>query len=223
MVVAIGETLIHEIGHYFGLSEEEIEEIEERYWRGDATTMTMTMTRRTTRNRNPSSSAHRPRKRFGQHFLAPAWAEKVVAAISPAPGDVFLEVGPGTGVLTLPIAATGAPVLAVEIDRDLVAQPGGPRAGQRHDHVGRHPADRRPAVLERPAAAAAGRVVGGRAADASIPRRRQSALQHLVPAALPAARDPSAASFLCGCDADAAARSRRSAGRRGRRPRTTGC
>jgi len=35
VVVAIGETLIHEVGHYFGLSEEEIEEIEERYWRGD--------------------------------------------------------------------------------------------------------------------------------------------------------------------------------------------
>jgi predicted Zn-dependent protease with MMP-like domain len=31
----IGETLIHEVGHYFGLSEEEIEAIEERYWRGD--------------------------------------------------------------------------------------------------------------------------------------------------------------------------------------------
>ena len=28
----IGETLIHEVGHYFGLSEEEIEEIEEHYW-----------------------------------------------------------------------------------------------------------------------------------------------------------------------------------------------
>ena len=36
VVVCIGETLIHELGHYFGLSEEEIEEIEERYWRGDA-------------------------------------------------------------------------------------------------------------------------------------------------------------------------------------------
>ncbi len=36
LVVAIGETLIHEIGHYFGLSEEEIEAIEEQYWRGDA-------------------------------------------------------------------------------------------------------------------------------------------------------------------------------------------
>jgi len=35
VVVAIGETLIHEIGHYFGLSEEEIEDIEERYWRGE--------------------------------------------------------------------------------------------------------------------------------------------------------------------------------------------
>lgn len=33
VVVAIGETLIHELGHYFGLSEEEIEEIEEQYWR----------------------------------------------------------------------------------------------------------------------------------------------------------------------------------------------
>ena len=35
LVVAIAETLIHEIGHYFGMSEEEIEEIEERYWRDD--------------------------------------------------------------------------------------------------------------------------------------------------------------------------------------------
>ena len=35
LVVAIGETLIHEIGHYFGLSEEEIEDIEEKYWRGE--------------------------------------------------------------------------------------------------------------------------------------------------------------------------------------------
>ena len=33
LVVAIAETLIHEIGHYFGLSEEEIEAIEENYWR----------------------------------------------------------------------------------------------------------------------------------------------------------------------------------------------
>ena len=34
-IVCIAETLIHEIGHYFGLSEEEIEEIEDKYWRGE--------------------------------------------------------------------------------------------------------------------------------------------------------------------------------------------
>jgi predicted Zn-dependent protease with MMP-like domain len=33
VVVHIGETLIHEVGHYFGLSEDELEAIEERYWR----------------------------------------------------------------------------------------------------------------------------------------------------------------------------------------------
>jgi predicted Zn-dependent protease with MMP-like domain len=34
IVYEIGETLIHELGHYFGLSEDEIEEIEDRYWHG---------------------------------------------------------------------------------------------------------------------------------------------------------------------------------------------
>ena len=34
----IGETLIHEVGHYFGLSEDEIQDIEERYWRGETLT-----------------------------------------------------------------------------------------------------------------------------------------------------------------------------------------
>jgi predicted Zn-dependent protease with MMP-like domain len=36
LIASIAETLIHEIGHYFGLSEDEIEDIEENYWRGAA-------------------------------------------------------------------------------------------------------------------------------------------------------------------------------------------
>jgi predicted Zn-dependent protease with MMP-like domain len=36
VIVCIAETLIHEIGHYFGLSEEEIEAIEDKYWRGES-------------------------------------------------------------------------------------------------------------------------------------------------------------------------------------------
>lgn len=35
IIVAIGETLIHELGHYFGLSEDEIMAIEDQYWRGE--------------------------------------------------------------------------------------------------------------------------------------------------------------------------------------------
>ncbi len=61
------------------------------------------------------------RKRFGQHFLEPAWAAKLVDAIAPASGDVFLEIGPGRGVLTRALADRGARVVAVEIDRDLAA------------------------------------------------------------------------------------------------------
>ena len=38
LAVAIAETLIHEIGHYFGMSEEEIEDVEENYWRKSGTT-----------------------------------------------------------------------------------------------------------------------------------------------------------------------------------------
>lgn len=34
IVTEVGETLIHEVGHFFGLSEEELEDIEVRYWQG---------------------------------------------------------------------------------------------------------------------------------------------------------------------------------------------
>ena len=32
----IAETVIHEFGHYFGLSEDQIQEIEEKFWRGES-------------------------------------------------------------------------------------------------------------------------------------------------------------------------------------------
>ena len=62
------------------------------------------------------------RKRFGQHFLERPWVDKVVAAIAPQPGEVFLEIGPGHGQLTAPLAKAGAVVHAVEIDRDLIGE-----------------------------------------------------------------------------------------------------
>jgi 16S rRNA (adenine1518-N6/adenine1519-N6)-dimethyltransferase len=64
---------------------------------------------------------HRARKRFGQHFLERPWADKLVAGLGVAPGDVFVEIGPGLGALTRPLAATGAAIHAIEVDRDLAA------------------------------------------------------------------------------------------------------
>jgi 16S rRNA (adenine1518-N6/adenine1519-N6)-dimethyltransferase len=63
----------------------------------------------------------RARKQFGQHFLEPAWVDKVVAAINPSGDDHFIEIGPGRGALTVPLAARVAEVIGVEIDRHLAA------------------------------------------------------------------------------------------------------
>jgi 16S rRNA (adenine1518-N6/adenine1519-N6)-dimethyltransferase len=59
------------------------------------------------------------RKRFGQHFLEPAWVAKLVAAIGPRPDDTVLEIGPGGGALTLALAPLVARLVAIEVDRDL--------------------------------------------------------------------------------------------------------
>lgn len=62
------------------------------------------------------------RKRFGQHFLEPAWVRKVVAAIDPKPDETFIEIGPGHGALTRPLAERARHVVAYEIDRDLAGE-----------------------------------------------------------------------------------------------------
>ena len=63
----------------------------------------------------------RARKRFGQHFLEPAWVARLIAAVAPSSEDTFLEIGPGRGALTRPLAERAGRVIAVEIDRDLFA------------------------------------------------------------------------------------------------------
>jgi len=69
------------------------------------------------------SSLHRPRKRFGQHFLHDAGVlARIVEAIAPAPGDAIVEIGPGEGALTRPLLERVARMEAIEIDRDLAAR-----------------------------------------------------------------------------------------------------
>jgi 16S rRNA (adenine1518-N6/adenine1519-N6)-dimethyltransferase len=62
----------------------------------------------------------KPRRRFGQNFMIDGNLVRLVAdAGRIAPGDLAIEVGPGTGSLTEELLARGANVLAVEIDRAL--------------------------------------------------------------------------------------------------------
>lgn len=63
----------------------------------------------------------RAKKRYGQHFLQPAWADKLVTAIDPRPEDRFVEIGPGPGALTLRLAPRVAWLTAVELDGEMVA------------------------------------------------------------------------------------------------------
>ena len=61
------------------------------------------------------------KKRFGQHFLQDAWAEKLIAVIEPQSGEQFIEIGPGSGVLTFRLASRVSHLTAIEIDRDMIA------------------------------------------------------------------------------------------------------
>ena len=64
----------------------------------------------------------RPKKRFGQHFLSDTnILNRIVDAAELTPGESVIEVGPGLGALTATLAERGARVVAVEVDRDLIA------------------------------------------------------------------------------------------------------
>jgi 16S rRNA (adenine1518-N6/adenine1519-N6)-dimethyltransferase len=70
-----------------------------------------------------SMSKHVPRRRFGQHFLTDqAVIADIVAAIRPQADDAMIEIGPGLGALTAPLAAVLRHLHVIEIDRDIIAR-----------------------------------------------------------------------------------------------------
>lgn len=65
---------------------------------------------------------HIPRKRFGQNFLTDQQVlHDILRAISPAPNDVMVEIGPGQGAMTALLLEALERLHVVELDRDLVA------------------------------------------------------------------------------------------------------
>lgn len=67
-------------------------------------------------------SAHQARKRFGQNFLHDSGViRRIVTAIDPHQNDHFIEIGPGKGAITKPLAEQAGRLDVIEIDRDLAA------------------------------------------------------------------------------------------------------
>jgi len=65
---------------------------------------------------------HTPRKRFGQHFLHdPRVISRIIDAINPQQNEILVEIGPGLGALTQPLLETGCNIIALDIDRDVLA------------------------------------------------------------------------------------------------------
>ena len=69
------------------------------------------------------SRPHRPRKRFGQHFLADeSVVNQIVSAFAPMKSDQVIEIGPGEGVLTKHFIEVVKSIDAIEIDKDLAVK-----------------------------------------------------------------------------------------------------
>jgi len=66
---------------------------------------------------------NRRRRVLGQHFLKSAGIlKKIVEAIDPRPDTLIIEIGPGRGALTFPLAEKAGKVVAVEKDAAIAAQ-----------------------------------------------------------------------------------------------------
>ena len=65
--------------------------------------------------------AHKPRKRFGQNFLVDNQViNQIISTIAPKKDDNIIEIGPGKGALTFPLAEYLEHLSVIEIDRDLI-------------------------------------------------------------------------------------------------------
>ena len=63
------------------------------------------------------------KRRFGQNFLVDKnVVERILDAVQPKSDETIIEIGPGRGALTGRLLETGARVIAIEFDRDLVPQ-----------------------------------------------------------------------------------------------------
>ncbi len=69
---------------------------------------------------NRVHQGHVARKRFGQNFLKDQYIiDSIVSAINPRKDQAIIEIGPGLGALTEPVANLVDQLTVIELDRDL--------------------------------------------------------------------------------------------------------
>ena len=79
---------------------------------------------------------HKPRKRFGQHFLHDnSIVQRMVQTLSIQRNEQLIEIGPGQGALTSALIASKADVTAIELDRDLLPLLQQQFAGENNFHL----------------------------------------------------------------------------------------
>jgi 16S rRNA (adenine1518-N6/adenine1519-N6)-dimethyltransferase len=63
----------------------------------------------------------RPKRSLGQNFLSGShYPRRIVAAVSPQAGETIVEIGPGHGALTKLLIESGARLIAIELDTELI-------------------------------------------------------------------------------------------------------
>jgi 16S rRNA (adenine1518-N6/adenine1519-N6)-dimethyltransferase len=61
------------------------------------------------------------KKSLGQNFLVDQnYIQKIISALNPQPDETIIEIGPGRGALTQHLVESGANIIAIELDRNLV-------------------------------------------------------------------------------------------------------
>jgi 16S rRNA (adenine1518-N6/adenine1519-N6)-dimethyltransferase len=79
---------------------------------------------------SPANAVH-SKKRLGQNFLTDSSVvDKIIKAVRPLPEETIIEIGPGRGALTRRLVQEAGRVIAIEFDRDLIAQLGKQFSGQ---------------------------------------------------------------------------------------------
>lgn len=62
------------------------------------------------------------KKSFGQNFLVDQnYIDKIISALNPRIGETIIEIGAGRGALTENLIESGADVIAIELERDMIA------------------------------------------------------------------------------------------------------